>query len=217
MQAWWKNPKIIGNSAYVVMRGLAASTRIKVAKHDSINFSKPYLYSFWHGDQFLPALTLSKIVHTPQCVLVSPSRDGSILAVFLQNCGYEVLRGSSRDHNVRALVALKNKVRDGFSIGFGIDGPIGPIHVVKPGIAFLSQKYNLPIIPVGCAFSRYWTFQKAWDKFQLPKPFASAAMFLAEPYTVSEAENIDAACIELKRRMFEAAEQARRIILPDYT
>lgn len=211
MQVWWKNPVVIGNSAYVVIRSLAATMQIKIEKDEHINLSKPYLYAFWHGKQLLPAVTLSKMVHTPQCALVSPSRDGAMLAVFLQKCGYEILRGSSRDNNVRALIALKNKVADGFSIGFGIDGPIGPIHVVKPGIAFLSKKYNIPIVPIGSAFNNHWMFHKAWDKFQVPKPFSKGVMVLAQPYQVSEEQDIKDACLELERRMFIAEEHAKTL------
>lgn len=214
MRAWWKNPALIGNTAHLASRLLITTMRINVQKHESIDYSQPHLFAFWHGKQLLPAITLSKMVRTPKCVMASPSRDGAMLAVFLQKFGYEILRGSSRDNNVRALLAMKNKLQNGYSIGFGIDGPIGPMHVVKPGIVFLSQKCNIPIIPVGCAFNNNWVFHKAWDKFQVPKPFAKAAMVLAEPYTVSPETDIETACRELERRLFAAEEHARTFVIP---
>jgi lysophospholipid acyltransferase (LPLAT)-like uncharacterized protein len=212
MQTWWKNPKVTGTAAYLLTSFLSMTMRLKVHKHSSITATKPYLFAFWHGKQFLPALMLNKLHHTPSCAMVSPSRDGAILAVMLGKLGYTVTRGSSRDGGLRALLAMKKSLTQGSSVGFGIDGPIGPLYKVKPGMVFLAQKSQIKIIPVGSAFSRYWIFDKAWDKFQLPKPFCKAVLVLGEPFIVHDKDNIEAACVKLEKLLQKAEQEARALI-----
>lgn len=212
MRPWWKKPKVAGSAAYILLRGLASTLRIKIDKHPSIDHNHTYLFAFWHGKQFLPGITLSKLHKTPSVVLVSPSRDGDILTVYLKKYGYDVLRGSSRDNNVRSLITMKNQVEHGVSLGFGTDGPIGPIYEVKPGVVYLSKKCNVSIIPVGSAFSNNWTFNKAWDKFEIPKPFAKAVLCLGEPFLVPKDMEIEDACSELKKRLMLAEQQAQQLL-----
>lgn len=212
MQIWWKNPYIIGNVAHWFIRSLARTMRIKMHKDVVINHGKPYLFAFWHGKQFLPGVVIAKHHLTDMYVTVSPSRDGSMLAVTLKKIGYGVVRGSSRDQNVKVLIDLKNKVNKGASIGFAIDGPIGPMHVGKPGIVFLAKKCGIPIIPMGSAVNRYWTFKKAWDKFQLPKPFSKGVVFLDEPFVVPADMDIQQGLVELERRVHLANQRAEELL-----
>jgi lysophospholipid acyltransferase (LPLAT)-like uncharacterized protein len=212
MQTWWKNPRVVGKAAYWLMRFLKCTMRIKVKINATIDPKTTYLFAFWHGKQFLPAAMIFNTHKTPMCVMTSPSRDGAMLAVFLEKIGYEVIRGSSRDGGAAALINMKTKLEAGTSIGFGIDGPIGPIHVVKPGVAFLAQKCKVKIIPVGSAFSRYWIFSKAWDKFQLPKPFSKAALVLGDPFEVNANVDLKQACLDLEKSLHAADEEAASIL-----
>lgn len=161
--------------------------RIMPAEYDPY---KPYLFAFWHGKQLLPVLALTTH-RTGRAVLVSPSRDGDLLSVWLKCLGYEVIRGSSRHQNISALAGMHRKLKEGYSLGFGIDGPIGPIYKVKPGMTYLAQKFGIPVIPVGCAFSRRWVVEKAWDKYEIPKPFAKAVFYMGKPNIVAKEADLE--------------------------
>ncbi len=212
MQNWWKNPRIVGNAAYYVMHLLRFTMRIQVKISPLVDPKTPYLIAFWHGKQFLPAVILNKYHDTPRCAMVSPSRDGAMLAVFLEKSGFQVIRGSSRDSGTRGLLETKRRLEEGSSIGFAIDGPIGPIHVIKPGIAFLAQKGNAQIVPVGVAYKKFWTFHKAWDKFQLPKPFSKAVLIMGEPFSVKEDADLKEACLLLEKRMQMIEQEANDLL-----
>lgn len=173
----------IGLLAYYVSSFLAWTIRFSIIKHPQYNKEKTYLFAFWHGKQFLPVLKFNTH-QTRRAVLVSPSKDGDILAVWLQKLGFEVIRGSSRHRNIAALAAMLRKLKEGFSIGFGVDGPIGPIHQVKPGMTHMAQKLQIEIVPVGSAFSRKWIFHKAWDKYEVPKPFCKGVCFVGAPILI---------------------------------
>lgn len=213
MQVWWKNPRVIGVFAYWVFSVVRITLRLNFKADPAIDPHQPYLYAFWHGKQSIPGLFFATPQHTtPLCALVSPSRDGAMLAVFLNKMGVEVIRGSSRDSGTKALLQLKGLVERGYSVGFAVDGPIGPIYEVKPGIIFLAQKMGIKIVPVGSAASNFWTFNRAWDKFQLPKPFARVSLIGAAPISIAETEDIELACKRLKQLLEQADQQAKDLL-----
>jgi lysophospholipid acyltransferase (LPLAT)-like uncharacterized protein len=172
--------RLLGHLAYALTWFLAKTLRVTIVKHPEYMPTTPYLFAFWHGKQLLPVMCLSQH-QTRRAVLVSPSRDGDLLSVCLTRLGYEVVRGSSRHRNVESLVSMMRKLKAGCSLGFGVDGPIGPLHQVKPGMTHLAQKFGIAIIPVGSAFERAFIFEKAWDKFAVPKPFSKATLYLGKP------------------------------------
>ncbi len=207
------HPKMLGRSAFYMLQILKSTINTQFHKDELIDSHKPYLFAFWHGWQLLPSFEIAKHHFSPNCTMVSPSRDGTILATYLEKCGFEVMRGSSRSDNVRALLNIKKLIGKGYSIGFGVDGPIGPLFNVKPGIVYLSQKYDIPIIPVGSALNKKWILQKAWDKFQLPKPFAKGSLLLDTPYIVPKDISITDACDDLAQRLHTATEKAAKYLI----
>ena len=142
--------------------------------------------------------------------LVSPSRDGNILESWLQKAGFEVDRGSSRDGNIRSLVKMIKRLRQGYSVGFGIDGPIGPIYKVKPGMTYMAQKCQIPIVPIACEFSKKWVIEKAWDKYEFPKPFSKAVYCIGEPFLIKSNADLDKSNLELEKRLNDLHEKARQ-------
>lgn len=212
MQVWWKKPKVIGNIAFGLFSLLKKTLRVKIHNEVDIESGKPYIVAFWHGKHFLPVLMLKDMHDTKCCTLVSPSRDGTMLAVYLRRLGYEIVHGSSRQESLKGLLQMREKIKQGYSVGTGIDGPLGPRHKVKPGFIYLSQQSQVPIIPVGSAYSRFWQFNKAWDKFEFPKPFSKAAIALGKPFQVGIDDSIEDASIELTKRLHAADLQAAHLL-----
>ncbi|MBP6104570.1 MAG: DUF374 domain-containing protein [Gammaproteobacteria bacterium] len=179
----------LGFAAYMLSSLLHKSLQVRTEYDSDYDPTKPYLFAFWHGKQLLPVLHL--VQHqTRRIVLVSPSKDGDILAFWLKRLNYVIIRGSSRDQNTRALHLMRTQLRQGCSLGFGVDGPIGPIYSVKPGMTYLAQKFQIPIIPVGTAFVRPWVLEKAWDRYEIPKPFSKAAFYLGKPLLITKGADL---------------------------
>lgn len=203
--------RILGHLAYYMTVLLGMTLRVVISKHPEYNPKTQYLFAFWHGKQLLPVFELQN--HgTKRAVLVSPSRDGDLLSVWLKNLGYEVIRGSSRKQNISALAGMIRKLKEGYSLGFGIDGPIGPIHKVKPGMTHMAQKFGIAIIPVGSAFSRRWVFEKAWDKYEIPKPFAKAVFYLGKPFYIEKEVDLAISNDMLEGLITEAENLARKLL-----
>ena len=199
--------QLAGKLVYYLSSLLRKTLTIQIITHPEYNNHTPYLFAFWHGKQLLPVLELNTH-QTKRVVLVSPSKDGDILSAWLEKLGFETIRGSSRKDNIKALAIMMRKLKSGYSIGYGIDGPIGPIYKVKPGMTHMAQKYGIDIIPVGSAFTRKWIFNKAWDKYEVPKPFSKAILYLGKPFHVSAGMELDAANLELEHKINEVEQQA---------
>ena len=57
------------------------------------------------------------------------------------------------------------------------------------GAVMLAKKSGHPILPVTMALDRYWT-TPSWDKFQIPKPFTRARVYVAPPiYVPADADD----------------------------
>lgn len=200
----------LGMLAYTLSKIIFLSLRIRVKQHPNYDKKCPYLFAFWHGKQFLPVMQLVKHT-TPKIALVSPSKDGDILSWWLKLLNYDVLRGSARDKNIQCTIQMLRKLKQGYSLGFGVDGPIGPIHIAKPGMGFLAQKSALLIVPLGSYLQRKWTFNKAWDKYQLPMPFSKVFYYIGEPIKVPLSLKPEEFSSQLTNTLIEAEQKAKAL------
>jgi len=95
-----------------------------------------------------------------------------------------------------------------------VDGPRGPIYVVKPGVFSLSFLTQSPIHPVGVAADRFHCFEKSWNKAILPKPFATVSIHVGEGWTAVE-KPANSRAGELAQQLHDAAKLAARRINSD--
>lgn len=62
-------------------------------------------------------------------------------------------------------------VHEGHRIAHIVDGPRGPLGIIKPGLLLIAQISGMPIIPTITSAEKKWTFN-SWDRFIVPKPFS---------------------------------------------
>jgi lysophospholipid acyltransferase (LPLAT)-like uncharacterized protein len=132
----------------------------------------------WHGDDLILTPTMR---HMNAAVLVSPSRDGAVLARALTALGHKAYRGSSSRGGAEGLLAMKKALAEGHNAVFAVDGPRGPRLVAKPGPGFLAAKTGRPIHPAGGAVSRAYVCKNSWNQTRLPLPGARVAVFFGPP------------------------------------
>lgn len=171
-----------GKIIYKILKILMKTIKVVKVEEENYNQDENYIYAFWHQKIIFPTVTLTNV--EKKTTLVSPSRDGEIMTSILEEYGYEVIRGSSRDQNIRSLVSMMKKLKAGYSLGFAVDGPQGPPFIIKPGIIYMAIKSGKKIVPVGGAFKKKHVFEKAWDKFHFPYPFTKAAVVLGNPIEI---------------------------------
>ena len=72
------------------------------------------------------------------------------------------------------------------------DGPRGPAHVFAAGAAIAAQRTGAPLVMVRASASRAWRL-KSWDRFLVPKPFATVRVIYGPIVPVSAASPREAA------------------------
>lgn len=142
--------------------------------------------------------------------IVSQSKDGDIATALFNKLGVtEVVRGSSSKGGKEALIQSLEIMKDkNYHSVVAIDGPKGPILNVKPGAVYIAKQTSKIIVPVVCSCNSFYQFNKSWDKFVLPYPYAKLDIYYGDPYTISdsfEKEDVNAEIEGLKKRLKELA------------
>lgn len=158
------------------------------------------IFAFWHG-RILTATLFWK--HRSIVVITSQNFDGEWIARIIRRFGYGTARGSSSRGGARALVQLKRDLTDGRPVAFTLDGPRGPARVVQPGAVWLAGATGRPLLPFHTEASACWTIG-SWDRTQVPRPFSTVAMAIAEPVRVRDTSK---AALEEGSRALELALQ----------
>ena len=153
--------------------------------------------AFWHG-RILPATYYFR--RRGIVVITSENFDGEWIAGIIERFGYATARGSTSRGGRKALLQLRREMAAGKPAGFTIDGPRGPARVAQPGAVWLAKATGNPVLPFHLEASRHWTLH-SWDRTQIPKPFATVALAVGEPFTVPA--DADAAAIEQGRQLLE--------------
>jgi lipopolysaccharide heptosyltransferase II len=175
----------------------------KTSLNETLHYTKPSIYSFWHGNEFpmLMSNQKSNIV-----IMVSLSNDGELLSQVLQDFGYITVRGSSSKGGERALIKIIKYARQGHTLAFAADGPRGPYHKLKSGVVYTAQKTGMPLLPINCSPKNKIILKKSWDKTIIPLPFSRTVQIYGEPVYVNDGDNIEEKTIlveEKLNRLFE--------------
>ena len=65
-------------------------------------------------------------------------------------------------------------------IGIAPDGPKGPRYQIKPGVAMIAIKTEIPIMAISWKANRFWE-ANSWDRLKIPKPFSKIEITIKEP------------------------------------
>lgn len=183
--------KLLGFIAFLLVRTIGMTLRFKKhfkSEEDRKLFEKMfkerkptidtrYLLGFFHQDELC---LLNYFSRRNMSVLISISKDGEIMNTAAKWLGYVPVRGSSSKKAVSGLIAAIRKVRDGYKMGWAVDGPRGPIYEVKDGICAVSKKTHTKIVPVRAESSKTKVFEKSWNKAKFPLPFSTIDLYFGE-------------------------------------
>lgn len=167
----------------------------------------PILFALWHGRMFL-----SIQAHRREGIvtMASRSKDGEIIARWLEANGYSVVRGSSSRGGSQALREMVRRVRSGRVAALTVDGPTGPPRVVQPGIVQLARLTGGWILPITSSSTRP-RFLSSWDRYLLPMPFSRNVVVYGEPFPIG-AQDSDAVAVQrIGRALEEATDEADRV------
>jgi lysophospholipid acyltransferase (LPLAT)-like uncharacterized protein len=141
------------------------------------------VYSFWHQTIFLAMWWWR---YRGVVAMTSGNFDGQILGSALKRLGFDTTFGSSSRGGLRGLSVLAKQLHQGHDVAFAADGPRGPRYLAKPGPVILARRSGCPIVPFHLFAEHAHIFEKAWDRFQLPRPFSRVVLVIGPPIEVPD-------------------------------
>ena len=200
-----KKARLIATVGAWIVRLVVATLRIRVHDEAGVLGGPPMprlIWVFWHNRLFvIPHLLNRYLPQRPGSALTSVSKDGEILAAFLQRFHIRPIRGSSSRRGAAALLEMKRLVAQGYDVAITPDGPRGPRYRLNAGPIALAQKTGAVVMPILVQYSRFWQL-KSWDAFRIPKPFARVDITLLPLHPVPPTQN--EAAFEAERARLEA-------------
>ena len=161
----------------------------------------PVLLCAWH-QQFFSAIRHFKTYTKYQpALMISRSRDGAIIAAVARQTGWKAIRGSSSRGGKPALRSLIRHLEDSKLAGHILDGPTGPMGMVKAGVIRLAHTARSTIVPFSVS-ARWALYFNSWDRFMLPLPFSRVTLRFSDP--VRFAPTNDPEAFERQRARLEA-------------
>lgn len=138
-------------------------------------FARHNVVGFWHEDSFAMNLVLKRIAEQDAevSVLVTADDRGDYIKYVLEKCGGEAVRVGYGFCNAGTLKDILASLKDGKrSVAIAMDGPLGPRHIPKKMIYFLSEQSKLNLTGVTIEYSRVISLTRRWDHYHIPLPFS---------------------------------------------
>jgi lysophospholipid acyltransferase (LPLAT)-like uncharacterized protein len=194
--------KAVGFLGRALLRLWAGTCRIAVVGDQEYRRlkreGKAVILLIWHG-RLLLALYFFR--RRGIAALVSPSKDGEIIARIASGWGFRILRGSSSHAVVGAWNEMKRELCQGGELIIIPDGPKGPDRVLKPGCLKLAQETGAFLVPFSFSASRK-KLLGSWDHFLLFYPFSRLVGVSGQPLQV--AASLDEQGFEKERLKLES-------------
>src|SRR5215468_9802442 len=196
---------IIAALVYSVIRTLGPTLRFEVLGRARVEkgwaAKQPCIWAFWHRC-IIPIAWYGR--DHGVVVMNTTAFDGQWTRKVIEWLGFGTAQGSSSRGGLRGLAVMARRIEEGKDCAFTIDGPRGPRYVAKPGPVMLARKTGAPIMVFHIGVDRGITFEKTWDHFLLPKPFARTVLLFAPPIYVrrdADVELMEAKHAEMQKEL----------------
>jgi lysophospholipid acyltransferase (LPLAT)-like uncharacterized protein len=202
---------IIAALVYSIIKIIGPTLRFEVLGRANMERNwagkQPRIWAFWHRC-IIPITWYGR--NRGIVVMNTTAFDGQWTRKVIEWLGYGTAQGSSSRGGLRGLAVMAQRIKEGVECAFTIDGPRGPRYRAKVGPVLLARTAGTPIVVFHVAVDRGKTFERTWDHFLLPAPFARAILVSAPPIHVPQ--DADSETIRAKHQeMQKALERVRDI------
>ncbi len=172
--------------AYWYVRFVAFTTRWD-ARHINVFYNtlkqnKGLIFVAWHGRIAVAPYFWNRT--SKLSALVSPHRDGQLIAGLLRRFGIENINGSSNENARSAAVKLLRELKNDASIAIIPDGPRGPSMTMTMSPLYYAQKTGKPVIGMTYSIAHSKIIEKSWDRMLFPLPFQKGIVAITKPFFI---------------------------------
>lgn len=179
---------IISYVAYWYIRLIKASTRWDLRGvetfYDNLEKYGSVIFVAWHGRA--PMIPPFWDKRKKLKALVSPHRDGQLIAAILKKFGIGSIDGSTNENAKGAAVSIMKELKNGTTIAIIPDGPRGPSMTMSLSPVYYAQKAAIPVIGVTYSIKNSVIIEQSWDKMFVPKPFSKGICAVTEPFLIDK-------------------------------
>jgi hypothetical protein len=185
-------PRLASAFVSAILKLMSLTWKTRFVRRDSFEklraAGEPYIFALWHGRMLVPIWT-----HRGESVatMASKSKDGEIIARWLERNGYVALRGSTNKGGARGIVRLIRHLTEGRAAALTVDGSKGPPRVVQEGVVTLARKTGAWILPISYSATRP-RFLNSWDRYLLPRLFSGNVVVYGEPFKLGKETDAEA-------------------------
>lgn len=177
---------VISRIAYWYIRFVKATTKWDLRGvetfYDNLEKYGSVIFIAWHGraPMIPPFWDRRKSLKA----LVSPHRDGQLIAAMLRRFGIGNIDGSTNENAKSAAVAIMKELKNGTTIAIIPDGPRGPSMTMSLSPVYYAQKAGIPVLGVTYSIKNSSIVEKSWDKMLVPKPFNKGICAVTKPFFI---------------------------------
>lgn len=172
--------------SHALMRLWAITLRFKWVDEANMSISPNNIYCIWHTNLIIAFMLSFKKPATRRNVWMNhPAWFMKPIHIILYWKGvHKLVLGSSGNSGREAREGVEEYLRQGYSTCMAVDGPAGPIFVMKPGAMQMALNSRVPIIGLEFIANKKWILP-TWDKKVLPVPFSTVTIKVNGPYYVT--------------------------------
>lgn len=138
------------------------------------------LVVFWHAKH----ISLFPLVEGFDAwILTNRSFRGQVIAALAGHFGYHsiILDHKHGEELQELLDGLLQKHR---CLAIAVDGPLGPLHRVRPSLVRLASQLKLLVVPLSVAAQPKIVMRRRWDKMEIPLPFSRVLFGVGKSFKV---------------------------------
>jgi lysophospholipid acyltransferase (LPLAT)-like uncharacterized protein len=146
-------------------------------------------------------------------VIVPNDTRGATLSIWAHSLRIGVFPISMDDTSLggaRRLLELLRTIREGKALYIAPDGPSGPSHEPKPGLAYIARRTGAWLVPLGAYALPAYRIPR-WDRYTVPLPYARIAIALQEPFEIVRDADLNAAAGLIQGRLNDAERAAEAL------
>lgn len=163
------------------------------------------LVVFWHAKH----ISLFPLVEGFDAwILTNRSFRGQVIAALAGHFGYHSILLDHK-HGEELQELLDELLQKHRCLAIAVDGPLGPLHRVRPSLVRLASRLKLVVVPLSVAAEPKIVMRRRWDKMEIPLPFSRVLFGVGKPFKVPpdvQPDEIEA-WMETIRKNIEEADQ----------
>jgi lysophospholipid acyltransferase (LPLAT)-like uncharacterized protein len=175
---------------------------------------RPVVLAAWHGMTMMVATFVGRYADLSRYVVIVPNDTrGATLSTWARDLGIDTFPVSMDDMSMggaRRMIELMAIMRQGKALYINPDGPAGPTHEPKAGLAYVARRTSACIVPMGAYAAACYRIRR-WDRYTVPLPFARIAVAVREPFEIEPDGDIESASHLIRDRLDDAEQAAEAL------